>query len=105
MFVIYSVYFGLRMYNPISMLVGTKDKTESDIEVTTLLMVTIVFNVFIMLQICVKILFFMKVNNKFGMLVQLVIECLHDVREFLIFMFAWIGAFTVLTIIIGSDNS
>ena len=49
MFVIYSVYFGLRMYNPISMLVGTKDKTESDIEVTTLLMVTIVFNVFIML--------------------------------------------------------
>ena len=105
MFIIYTAYFCLRMHNPIAMLVGDMDETQRSVKVTVILMITIVFNVLILLQIVVKILFFMRVNNKFGMLVQLVLTCMHDIREFLIFMFCWIGAFTVLTIELGSDNS
>ena len=50
-------------------------------------------------------MFFMRINTKFGMLVELVRRVSYDVIPFTIFTFMWVGGITVLYIVLGSYDS
>lgn len=60
-------------------------------------------NVLFVIQIVVKVLFFMKLFEKFGMLVQLIVTCLADVIPFTVFLCVWILAFTLVYKILGAS--
>jgi len=62
-------------------------------------------NCIFILNIAFKIFKFMKTDSKFGLLVQLVSTALGDCVNFTIFMFIWIGVFSLLYRILGSYNS
>lgn len=51
-----------------------------------------------------KVCFFCKVNERFGMLVQLILTCFHDVEAFAMFMIIWLVAFTLIFIVLGANN-
>lgn len=63
-----------------------------------------ILNVLISIQIVIKICFFCKVNERFGMLVQLILTCIHDVEAFAIFMVIWLFAFTLIFILLGAND-
>ena len=46
----------------------------------------------------------MKISDKLGMLVQLVVTCLIDVIPFSIFLFIWLVAFTLLYKVVGAES-
>jgi hypothetical protein len=46
----------------------------------------------------------MQVKEKFGLLVQLVNQCLADIKEFMCFFLIWILFFGLMTKALGSDN-
>jgi hypothetical protein len=52
-----------------------------------------------------QIMFFMRVYPDFGMLVQLLISVIYDVKNFTILIMMWIFTFSIITIVIGQDNS
>ena len=64
----------------------------------------VIFNVVIIIQIVLKICFFLKVDDKFGMLVQLILTCIRDIKAFTIFMMIWLLAFTLIFIVLGANN-
>lgn len=64
----------------------------------------LVMNVAIVIQIVMKVCFFCKVNDKFGMLVQLIVTCFQDVQAFSIFMVIWLFAFTLIFVMLGANN-
>ena len=64
----------------------------------------ILFNFLIIILTVSKFHFFMKLNNRFGMLVQLVANCLIDVFPFSLFLLIWIIAFSLLNKILGSES-
>jgi len=64
----------------------------------------IILNVVIITQMVLKICFFCKVNEKFGMLVQLIKTCIVDVTPFTTFMMIWLIAFTLIFILLGANN-
>jgi len=47
----------------------------------------------------------MQVNNKMGLLVELVVQCLWDIKEFMGFFLIWILFFGLMTKALGSDNN
>ena len=65
-FFIFTAYFFLRMNNPIPMLVGSTDDLDS-VKVDSTLMITIMFNVLILIQIVIKVFFYLRVNPQFGL--------------------------------------
>lgn len=58
--------------------------------------VLVVLNTIIIVQMVLKVCFFCKVNDKFGMLVQLIKTCIYDVAPFTGFLMIWILAFTLI---------
>ena len=48
-------------------------------------------------------MFFLRINEGFGLLVDLVSECLVDAIPFSIFLAMWIGLFTVLFRLVGLE--
>jgi hypothetical protein len=48
-------------------------------------------------------MFFLRINEGFGLLVDLVSECLVDAIPFSIFLVMWIGLFTVLFRLVGLE--
>ena len=87
------------------MLVGSTPDPLAAIKVDSTLMITIAFNFLILVQIVVKCFFYLRVNPKFGLQVELVIQAIKDVKYFNIFMVIWITAFAIYTKILGSGNS
>ena len=65
MFFVYTAYFVLRLTHPIPMMVGSTPDLK-DIEITNVLLITICFNVLILIQILIKVFFYLRVNSKFG---------------------------------------
>ena len=43
-----------------------------------------------------KVMFFLRIQEGFGLLVDLVAECLGDAIPFTVFLMMWVGLFTVL---------
>lgn len=43
-----------------------------------------------------KVMFFLRIHDGFGLLVDLVAECLVDAVPFTVFLMMWVGLFTVL---------
>lgn len=60
-------------------------------------------NIILVVQACIKVQFYLRVNESFGLLVQLVAQCLIDVTYFSVFFFAWILVFSLLYRILGMD--
>jgi hypothetical protein len=48
-------------------------------------------------------MFFLRINEGFGLLVDLVAECLEDAIPFSVFLLMWIGLFTVLFRLVGLE--
>jgi hypothetical protein len=65
-FFIFAFYFFLRLKHPIPMLVGSTPDLK-DVKVDGILMITILFNALILILIVVKIFFYLRVNQKFGL--------------------------------------
>jgi len=64
----------------------------------------VILNVVIIFQMVLKVCFFLRVYDKFGMLVQLIITCIQDVGPFLTFMVIWLLAFTLSFIVLGANS-
>jgi len=59
----------------------------------------------ILFQSFMKSMFFLRVNDNFGHLVQLIGTCLYDVRQFMSFFFGWILFFALQYLVIGLEIS
>lgn len=62
-----------------------------------------VFNSLLLVASIFKLMFFLRVNQTFGMLVQLVLQVVLDFRHFLFFMIVWIIAFSFLYRVSGIE--
>ena len=56
----------------------------------------ILINVFMIICAFLKLLFFVRVFEDFGQLVQLVSTCVKDIRVFMVFLVSWIVFFSIL---------
>ena len=45
----------------------------------------------------------MKVNDNFGILIELVTECINDISVFGLFMFGWVIVISFIYILLGSE--
>lgn len=61
----------------------------------------IVMNSLLLVNALIKILFFLRVYEKFGMLVQLIITVILDIKNFIFFFFLWLVLFSLLYRIAG----
>ena len=43
------------------------------------------------------------VNDNFGILIELIIECIRDISVFGLFMFGWIIVITLIYILLGAE--
>jgi hypothetical protein len=62
-------------------------------------------NCFVIISITFKLFSLMKVDPKFGLLVQLVSTALIDCINFTIFLFIWITVFSLILRILGADTN
>ena len=101
LFVLFVIYFIIRMADPTMEIVPitgpvvTKDGTVPDISPWVMLM-WIVMNTLLLLNTCMKLMFFLRVYESFGMLVQLILQVLQDIFNFSLFFFSWLLLFSLL---------
>jgi hypothetical protein len=50
-------------------------------------------HIFLIFTAFIKLMYFLRCNSKFGQFVQLVSQCVYDVRVFLFFFIAWVMLF------------
>jgi len=62
-------------------------------------------NCFVIMSMTFKLFSLMKVDPKFGLLVQLVSSALYDAINFTIFMGIWIAVFSLILRIFGADTN
>lgn len=99
-FVSYNAYFVIRFFKTGTQFVGMN--SQLDIDFWTVL--NIFLNVVIVTNIIIQFLQYLQVAQKMGLLVQLVVQCLRDIKEFLGFFLIWILFFGLLSKALGSDN-
>jgi len=95
----FPVYTFFRFFNTTNML-PTEDGELSEIYAFFLFS-----NCFIIISMTFKVFSLMKVDPKFGLLVQLVSTALYDCINFTIFMFIWITVFSLILRILGADTN
>lgn len=96
MFITYVFYFLIRMSDTASILLPLEyEGTLKDSEIVFLYTMTIL-NCFIIIQAFLKIMFFLRINEGFGLLVDLVSQALTDSIPFTVFLIMWIGLFSLL---------
>lgn len=102
MFVVFVIFFINRFYDTQSMIPSTDSKNSYIIAPEHVILMAL--NIVIIMQIVFKIHFFMIINEKFGMFVELFITCLVDIIPFAVFLLIWICTFTILYTVLGSNN-
>ena len=85
-FVLYLIYFCMRMSDPTRKMIPKDDTAGS----TGMIVGWIFLNSFMLLNSVIKLMFFMRVFVAFGMLVQLVLTVLQDVVNFTIYFICWV---------------
>lgn len=106
MLTVFLLYFILRLINGKdgSNIIVPKHEMVDEAVMTNTWFSLVIFNVLIVFQMVVKICFFMKVDDKFGMLVQLIKTSINDVKAFALFMFIWLMAFSLISMLLGSND-
>lgn len=66
---------------------------------------SIVLNLTIAVLVSVKVMMFLKVDEEFGLLWQLVSKCIVELTPFTVFLVIWLLFFAVLYKILGSQTS
>lgn len=66
--------------------------------------ILVILNVVMILQIVLKVCYFFKIYDKFGMLVQLIMTTVQEVRTFVSFMTIWLLAFALISLLLGANN-
>lgn len=102
-FVSYQVYFVIRFFKTGSQFVGMHVNHEITLDFWCVL--NIFLNIMIVTNIIIQFINYLKVAEKFGLLVQLVSTCLYDIKEFMCFFLIWILFFGLLSKAQGSDNN
>ena len=111
MFVTYFTYFIMRMAEPASTLLpleqghekfdGVDGKMRS--QALVYLYAMALLNSALAVQSFIKVMFFLRIQEGFGLLVDLVSECLVAAIPFTVFLGMWIGLFTVLYRLLGLE--
>lgn len=106
MLIVFLMYFFLRITygKDGSNIIVPKDEITDEAVMTVAWFSLVIFNVLIVFQMVIKVCFFMKVNDKFGMLVQLILTTINDVGTFALFMFIWLLAFSLISMLLGANN-
>jgi hypothetical protein len=69
------------------------------------LAISILLNVSITIICAAKLMIYLRVIESYGMLAQLVAQCLADVVPFTVFFFIWLLIFCVLYKVLGSQDN
>lgn len=102
-FWVYLLFFIMRMNYPGTLIPSeyvNEEISGNNINIFTFM---VILNIIVLLQVAMKVLFFLKVNDKFGILIELIIECVGDIAVFGTFMIGWIIVFTCIFILLGAE--
>ena len=77
---------------------------NSQLEIDFWTVANIFLNITIVTNIIIQMLQYLQVEEKMGLLVQLVNQCLWDIKEFMGFFVIWILFFGLMSKALGSDN-
>jgi len=94
----YDLYFILRICNQHLLLPEAHIEDDCSIAIFSFM---VMLNLLLTVQGVIKMMFFCRVSEKFGKLVQLVGQCLVDIVQFTIFFTGWICLFSILYRILG----
>jgi hypothetical protein len=106
-FIVISLHFTIRMLtiNDKIQIIYNQDTVEASKEESSelghILFALKILSVMILIQSMMKVMFFLRVNADFGLLVQLIGQCLSDVQQFTGFLIVWIFFFVVQSLILG----
>jgi len=103
MFVTYCCYFLVRMFDTESTLLPLEAGTSLSQGQVTFLYHMSLLNCFIICQSFLKIMFFLRVFEQFGLLVDLVAQALSDSIPFTCFLIMWLILFSLLFRILGFE--
>ena len=109
--VVYAIYFIIRIDQPTttkngrSQLESSLPDTENTKHPEPLLAISILLNVAITIICAAKLMIYLRVIESYGMLAQLVAQCLADVVPFTVFFFIWLLIFCVLYKVLGSQDN
>jgi len=108
MFLFFIIYYLLRQtysYNGSYVIIPSITELGADfINLPITWFILVVMNVVLILQMIGKVCYFLKMYEKFGMLVQLIITCFQDVKPFTFFMIIWLVCFTLIFMLLGANN-
>ena len=51
----------------------------------------------------IKMIFFLKINESFGLLILLIVEVFSEIIVFTLFLILWIFAFAIVFLLIGAE--
>ena len=54
------------------------------------------------IEIAITLLFYTRVNEKYGLLVYLIQRCLHDIKEYFLFIISWFMFFVLESMVLGN---
>jgi len=98
-FVNYLLIYSARCY--VKFGVSTDSAAESDdMENSVLLRISISFSLILGF---LKVLFFLRINEKFGMLSDLMIKCIQDMMPFLVFFITFITVFAGVATVVETS--
>lgn len=63
----------------------------------------IFLQIVVIFQMLLKIIFFFKINESFGLLILLIVEVIQEIVVFTMFMIVWIIGFASVFILIGAE--
>ena len=99
-FVCFIIYYRLRMEDSASCIPAIDQKRPLDTQ-----MKMTILNLVLLVQSIIKIFFLTRVFEKIGQLVQLVIQCIHDVFLFLFFYLVFLFYFFLMFLVSGANVS
>ena len=102
MFPMCLAYFIMRLHFQGSLLPKDFDNTSGRLTLTSLSMLSL-FNSVMLLWAVIKTLFFLRVNEEFSLLIQMVKQCFIDVSAFTAFFVFWIIMFCCWFMILGME--
>ena len=102
MFITYCFYFLVRVFDTGNILVPTEAGALSGGQVGFMYHMSLL-NCFMICQAFLKIMFFLRVFEQFGLLVDLVAQALSDAIPFTCFLIMWLVLFTLLFRILGYE--
>lgn len=97
LFLLFCAYACMRLLDPSANVIPQSGNTLKAAQ----LVFWIVMNSLLLVNALIKVLFFLRVYGKFGMLVQLIISVVIDIKNFIFFFVLWLILFSLLYRIAG----